>query len=292
MKPLKSRIISFIRNIHCCRISNHLYKLPGKSVWYNYSELFKTNVSYKYILVFATCLLDIDDTIFKDLKKRFPYCHIFVFVWDTIVEDSWWNVKKNITCKEIDKILTFDKNDATKFGWIYSGLCYYSKIDVPFKDIITDLYFAGKVKVGRLQLINDCYRYLSEKILCTFRVPCNNYNLAQGINSTNSPIEYIQYLKEIQSCNCILELVKEGQTGPTLRYFEAVCYNKKLLTNNQSVVDLPYYDKRYIHVFKTVSDIDTDWVARRESVDFHYDGSFSPIHLIKLVRELSERNNV
>ena len=72
----------------------------------------------------------------------------------------------------------------------------------------------------------------------------------------------------------------EKQYGPSLRYFEAVCYNKKLLTNNPCVVDLPYYDPRYIQVFNNPSDIDIDWLREDCTVDYGYKGDFSPNILI------------
>jgi hypothetical protein len=189
-----------------------------------------------------------------------------------------------------DQVLTFDKNDAEKFGWLYC-LCYYSKMDIAPQKITSELYFVGKISIGReyrFPIVKECYRLLSEKGLCaTFKLLGDGQFSGPGIQFIDQPIEYMQTLHDIQSCNCILEIVKEGQGGPTLRYFEAICYNKKLLTNNPAVVDLPFYDERYIRVFNTASDIDIDWVARREPVDYHYDGRFSPIYMVEMMRKLS-----
>jgi hypothetical protein len=290
MKQLKSKTIRFIYKTHCCRLSNRLYKLPGKSIWYNYSELFSKEASYQYILVYSDCLFH-DDTLLSKLKKKFPYSYIYVFVWDTLVPgNGWWLIRRRIQSKEVYMVLTFDKSNAEQFGWI-PCLCYYSKIEIAKKNITTDLYFTGLTDGNRIELINNCYCRLSKTISCEFNVRCSKTIILDGINILDRRIPYIQILQEIQSCNCILEIVKDRQTGPSLRYFEAVCYNKKLLTNNPSVVDLPFYDERYIHVFKTASDIDADWVARREPIDYHYDGRFSPIHMIELIRKLSEKNN-
>jgi hypothetical protein len=199
-----------------------------------------------------------------------------------------WLIRQRIQSKNVDKVLTFDRCNAEQFSWIQC-LCYYSKIEIIQKDITTDLYFVGLIEGNRVYLINNCYSRLSKAISCEFNVIGSRALILGGINILKKRIPYIQILREIQSCNCVLEVLKEGQTGPTLRYFEAICYNKKLLTNNPEVVNLPFYDERYIHVFKTASDIDADWVARREPVDYHYDGRFSPIHMIELIRELSEK---
>lgn len=93
---------------------------------------------------------------------------------------------------------------------------------------------------------------------------------------------------EVKS-NCILEVLATGQSGATLRYYEAVCYNKKLLTNNKNIVNLPFYNPEWMHVFENTEDIDWGWVKERVPVDYHYDGRFSPIHLIDRIIELEEQ---
>lgn len=89
--------------------------------------------------------------------------------------------------------------------------------------------------------------------------------------------------------NCILEVLIEGMTGATLRYNEAVCYNKKLLTNNKNIVNLPFYDPRYMRVFDSPDDIDVEWVRKQVPIDYHYDGRFSPTHIIDEILELEEQ---
>jgi hypothetical protein len=294
-KPIQSKIVMFIYKAHCCRFSNLLFNLPGKSIWwYNRREIFRSKKSYKNILFFATALEFLEDKkLYRKLKNKYPDSHFYIFIWDTIKkdDDGIWNIYQTIQQSGIfEQVLTFDKNDAEKFGWL-PCLCYYSKRDIAPEEITSDLYFIGKISNGReyrFPIVNECHRLLSQKGLCaTFKLLGNSQTDRRGIQFIDQPIEYMHTLHDIQYCNCILEIVKEGQAGPTLRYFEAICYNKKLLTNNSAVVDLPFYDERYIHVFKTVSDIDIDWVARREPVDYHYDGCFSPVHMVEMMRLLS-----
>ena len=70
-------------------------------------------------------------------------------------------------------------------------------------------------------------------------------------------------------------------TGLSLRPYEAVCYNRKLLTNNKSILDFPYYDSRYMQYFETVEEIDWDWVKEDIPVDYGYDCKFSPMRLLE-----------
>lgn len=41
-----------------------------------------------------------------------------------------------------------------------------------------------------------------------------------------------------------------------------------------------------MRVFKKVEDIDWKWVKSKEKVDYHYDGSFSPL---KFIEEINDR---
>lgn len=76
--------------------------------------------------------------------------------------------------------------------------------------------------------------------------------------------------------NCILEIVRKNFIGFTQRYYEAVIFNKKLLTNNKEITELAYYDERYMQYFEKIEDIDWEWVRREVEVDYHYQGDFSP----------------
>ena len=84
---------------------------------------------------------------------------------------------------------------------------------------------------------------------------------------------------------CVLEFMQEGQNGATLRYFEAVCYNKKLLTDNPNITEFPYYDSRWMRVFKNVEDIDVNWLKENDEVDYQYKGDFSPVELVAYVQK-------
>ena len=78
---------------------------------------------------------------------------------------------------------------------------------------------------------------------------------------------------------------QKGQVALTLRPYEAVVYNKKLLTNNKTILSFKYYNPRYMHYFEKIEDIDWNWVARKEKVNYEYEGDFSPIYLLQDISE-------
>ena len=80
-----------------------------------------------------------------------------------------------------------------------------------------------------------------------------------------------------------LEILQEGQNQQSARYFEAVVYNKKLLTTNDRISALPFYNPDYMKVFHTSSDVDIDWLKARDMVDYGYKGEFSPSGIPALI---------
>jgi hypothetical protein len=47
----------------------------------------------------------------------------------------------------------------------------------------------------------------------------------------------------------LLDITDEGQSGYTLRVFDALCNRRKLVTNNVHIVNEDFYDKRNIFVY-------------------------------------------
>ena len=82
------------------------------------------------------------------------------------------------------------------------------------------------------------------------------------------------------------DLLQPNQKMQTIRYFEAVVYNKKLLTNNPYIYDLPFYDSRYMKVFSRPEEIDVDWIRKKESIHYDYNNEFSPCNLVNVLDAL------
>lgn len=85
-----------------------------------------------------------------------------------------------------------------------------------------------------------------------------------------------------------MENVQPGQSGVTLRYYEAIVYNKKLLTNNKFVKRLPFYNPKFMYIYEKVEDIDIEWIKKEEMVDYKYNDEFSPVKLIEDIKKRVE----
>lgn len=190
------------------------------------------------------------------------------------------------------EVYTYDKYDAEKYDWNYFGLSYFSN-PKKLKSLpkASDIYFVGGLKGNRDCLILDTFRTLhSNGIKCFFDLYCysdqqyNKYKYNNYINCYRKWKSYNEIQEQIIKTNCILEILQEGQRTQSVRYFEAVFYNKKLLTNNPNIFNLPFYDENYMRYFSKPEDIDLDWVRKKENINYGYNGEFSTLRLLEKIK--------
>ena len=218
------------------------------------------------------------------LKKK--YGAVFVLYYIDPIERGVCTYANYLRENNVfDMVYTFDKANSEKYNLKFWQTPYSSmkfKIENQY-----DLYFCG-VDTDREQIID---RILQKKdINCRMDVVqvsgnqhyCDN---RVEIYTVSDIRPYREVLERTLKANCILEIVRPGQVGFTLRTFEAVVYNKKLLTNNKNVKKFKFYNPEYMKVFEKIEDIDWKWLHEIINVNYHYDGSFSPLRFIKEIED-------
>ncbi len=290
-KNLNGSLFRLMRCAHYSHKVNKIIRLPFKKVWgYVLDEIvYDENINY-YIIMTNASLYQFDLSYLS--KKRKLYSNIKFILY---LEDPMTNIKRACGYEysdivNFDYVFTFDPIDAEKYGFIYTSLPY-SIINNKFVELKRDLYLSATNK-GRLDFFLKIYNLLdSGGVNALFRIVEVSSEKQQFKKKIiyNKRLTYNEILNEVKESNCILELLAKGQAAATMRYYEAVCYNKKLLTNNKDVVNLPFYNPEYIHIFEKPEDIDCEWIKERIPIDYGYDGRFSPTCLIDKIVELEEQ---
>lgn len=193
----------------------------------------------------------------------------------------------NMLCekKVFDRVFTFDPNDAKKHNM---ELCFtpYSRINVERVEENSQLYFCG-TDAGRMYLLYQLWQNARRKSIAVKfdLVGCQQFKQFFEEDSKvyfhEAHVKYPQLLVEMQKSSCILDVTQYGQAGFTLRPYEAVVYNKKLLTNNKRIFEFQFYDERYMRYFEKIDDIDWEWLKEPANVDYGYNGEFSPNILLQ-----------
>lgn len=280
-------IVRFLYKVHCGKTTNRFFELPFKSFWLRFSELGKLQLKdqEQYVIFFTNPTVRFLDlgTLRKWSKKS--NIELALIYFDTLDMEASSYANKVSHKIKFDYIFSYDSQDAQKYGFQYVE-CLYSRFQVNRLPIKDDLFFAGTNK-GRMRELIAIYDYLTKKeCKCNFTINSVQEKEQEARSGIvyNVIKEYPDLVQSFQSANCILEMLQKGQHGITLRTYEAVCYGKKLLTNNPNIVNFKFYDPRYMKIFNRVEEIDWEWVKRKETIHYNYHDEFSPCHLLEYIR--------
>lgn len=293
-KNFNSFIIRFLMRVIFANKLNIIFS-PLKNLLYSFDKEIVNEEDTVYFIIPTMSAIKINIDYLKLIKEKKNFKFILLII-DSLNAHSVHlkYLDKKIYSDVWDLILSFDEFDCKKNGFQYLGYFYYSSFDeiIPSK-IKSDIYYIGAFKPGakRELIISDIYdQCIKNNLIANITVVskkskkfCNT-----NLKISKSTKKYLDVIAEIKSTNCILEVLQEGQKVQSIRYFEAVVYNKKLLSNNPNLKKLPFYDERYMKYFENVDDIDWQWVQKKEIIDYKYNNEFSPLHMIEMIEKYFE----
>ena len=194
----------------------------------------KENINkYDIIIMFDS---GYNSNIPKYIKKKNIKCKTIFWYWNKV---NKINVK-NLGSKYIDYYYSYDKNDCKKYNMRYNTQCYNKKLAkyINKQDEQYDFVFLGTNKGRKEEIIS------LENVL-------NKYNYKTNfkiIENKKEFIPYQDYLKMVTNSKCIVDFVKEGTCGLTLRIFEGMFFQKKIITNNKNIVEYDFYNSNNIFI--------------------------------------------
>ena len=281
-----------------------LYK---KYLGYNF---FRELKSSDEVLFVFTCQYNMFfDTFFpcfiRFLKKLYPNSK-YAFYYNDLIETCYPECIDTIK-KEFNLVLTFDKNDAKKYGLTYYGEVYSKNEISDYEDIAPfDVFFVGSDR-NRFDTILKLFKKISDlnfkAIFYLFDILPENQNRIseylpdadiQGDSITykksvmfkNIYCPYQKTLSLINNCRCILEITLSAQNAATLRLLEATVYGKKLITNCRDAENKPYFDKNNILFFNDPDNFAAeDYLAFMKTPAKKIEYDFSPLKMIDYIKE-------
>lgn len=280
----KNLFVRVLYRLHHWWVLNYLFKLPFKRFWNKY--MFKGEITEPTCFIFFMNYVNISNdytTLFSNLKKN-PNVKFVMYFEDLV--SSRKGIRFDLLNKYFDLVLTFDKGDAEKYGFTYYP-SFLSKLEkIPDNNLHTSqACFYGAAK-KRYDSIINIYSYLSLKgISCDFgvsRLRKENKKI-QGISYIDYIIPYSDYIQHVYNTGCIVEIIQDNSVGYTLRTWEALIYRKKLLTNNKSILDAPFYNPSQFCYFESIDDIDIEFFTRSFIPNTDYLEQISPRSLLKFI---------
>lgn len=286
----ENSILVRLKKLHFSNRLNKYVWLPLKTIWDKSYPIKCEQLNSKdrnYIIFQSGVKFS---AFFLRKLKKYYNVKIVLYLPDTLEQlgiactvEDWKRYKKHY---QIDLVFSFDKNDCQRYD--FSFFDFYSVTNILASDTIidTDVFYIGRCRsLLRIEQMRKVHEIMKNVARCDFRlvgVPSKEIRVGDGI-IYNSLMPYEEVVKRVQQSRCLLELMNSGQRGNTLRFKEAICYNKKLLTNNPDVLHSNYYNPRWIQFFENPEDIDVDWITNGDIPDFNYGGEYSPLRLLEMI---------
>ncbi len=213
--------------------------------------------SYDYIFIQSGEAL----TVFflQWLRKKYTKAKFIFYTYDSI-SNKKGQLEKIRLC---DVSYSFDKNDAEKYGMCFRPLFFSSGFE---SKSVTDNYeydlsFVGTAHSDRYYVISKLksqlgtninsfiFLYMQAKWLFFMRKLFSlNFKDAKIDDFSFSSITKQQVIEIFSKSKAILDIEHPSQTGLTMRTFEALGAQKKLITTNASVKNMDFYNLNNILV--------------------------------------------
>lgn len=114
-----------------------------------------------------------------------------------------------------------------------------------------DISFVGRDKNQRMQnaerMVETLSRSVPLKGSLYFAAP--KWYLSLKNRKYKKILRFKEMLQKELDGKVLLDITDEGQSGYTLRVFDALCNRRKLVTNNVHIVNEDFYDRRNIFVY-------------------------------------------
>ncbi len=260
----KNRLLALINRIHFSEKVKVYVKLPFQKLWLkNRVNHIKKSIYKK--LSGNICFVLLPDCITYEkygfsniLREFFNNAKIVYFFQDLVAKDSYkkWLLQNRSIA---DLIYTYDIDDANKYNLLFHNVPY-SNLSNLFqnKDQKYDLCFIGQAK-DRLKDIIEAYKYFSSQNLkCGFfiaGVSLKDRVLDNKINYINQ-ISYEECLEIVIQSKCLLEIVQGESQGNTIRVYEAITFDKLLISNNKYLASNPAYNEKFMKIYSDLKELD------------------------------------
>lgn len=295
------KVTNFIHRIHMSPKINAKIKLPFKKIWYK--KYFHPHFHDKkpMCFVFDTCLVKVYSFLdyIKYLRLKYPNS-VFVLFYQDLIGTFPQNFVPNSTRVFFDLVISYDKGDAENNNLLYHPtVASYVDIDCAgvSSDYKSDVYCIAQAKDRLSTFLGICDYLMSNGIKCKFflsKVPEKNRVKHDGVFYLDKPMSYMENLKFVLNTKCILEIMQKGAVGYTLRLWEAILYDKKLLTNNVLIKDSSFYDNRYISVMQLNENgyiVDVDFIMDQSQFVNPYKSKVTPSNLMVFIEDCLNRRS-
>ncbi len=202
----------------------------------------------------------------KELREVLPNARFVFYMYDPIccmpdrVEFS----------KYFDKCFSFDYNDTVKYENFKLLPLFYSFTEFEKKEIKHDACCLTTMMPGKYSKVKaiieqmqahgfSIYKFFflqSKLVWLYYKLTKKEFRKSKMREFSYSRMTNAEANKLLEESKYIVDCPKEGQSGLTIRTFECLAANKKLITTNDTICNYDFYRPENIYVFKDKIDFD------------------------------------
>lgn len=220
----------------------------------------------------------------SDLKSKNQSARIVLYQWDSL-KAYYYRAKSDFT-KQFDlynAIFSFDPVDCDTIpGLIYRPLFYldiYKQLGEKKKNEQRklDLFFVGAGSPDRFYVLNQIvkdypdfkYSFYLNIVLFSKYIKYI-FRPIDGFTFYLSNLSQKKIMDELVHCKAVIDVPSSYQDGLTIRTFETLAAQRKLITTNKNILKEPFFNPENIAVIdKDNLEIPTDFLRKPfEPVDF------------------------
>ena len=280
--------IKRIHDIHYSRKVNRFFEMPGKFLWNHWYTLhnypFVKDETYVIIFMNGSLRHYYNKWYLRSIKKQHTNVKLCLLIFDKSI---YYGARRAINMRKcFDYVFSFDEEDCKKYGFIRFYNCFSRPTEI-YKDRSkqSDAFFIGNAN-GRLEKLQETFKYIEKKDSnCKFfitGVEIGNQDKIENV-TYNKEMSFYEEMSYSYNSNCLVEILREGQTGISLRVCEAIAFNKKLITNNKKILQMPFFDGRYMRVFTSPDEINIAFIKEKIDVCYNDTDIFSPVRILDLI---------
>jgi hypothetical protein len=214
--------------------------------------------STSYDMVFVIQGEGLSPKVLQLIRTRFPQASLTLYMWDSFRNKP--NLVGNI--KYFDRCFSFDSKDCTTYGMQFRPLFFNDGFDSPqVEETRYDVSFIGTAHSDRYSIVKNLhqalptnsktyfYLYLQAKWYYHYQKLTNSGMSGSKINDFEFiPLKKTQVQEVFAQSFSILDIEHPDQIGLTMRTFETLGAQKKLITTNAAVVEYDFYNPNNIFV--------------------------------------------
>jgi len=220
----------------------------------------------------------------KKYKSSFPNAKMVLYC-----DDSVKNMKGiNKVFSLFDKVVTFDLNDAKKYGINFHALFYIDSYKGDKKNYSKTEYeisFIGTCHSDRYRLIEKAKEYCSNKgkkgyfycylqswfIFPLYWIIKKEFRSTRISDFAFSKLSGSEIADIIKNSNAVLDIEHRKQTGLTMRTIEMIGMHTKIITTNKSIKEYNFYNPSNVLIIDRDNPVFSDEFFNRPYVELPKD---------------------